>query len=115
MKDKRAGVFKRTAPSPVTARHRVHQSSRHRFKHEHTSSVSVPLHEKNSYTHFMAEYKHTICTITKTFIAIHKQRHRQYERMWGFISGETEILNDVAHRLSELLLHLVGNSWRSDN
>ncbi|XP_078790165.1 uncharacterized protein ccdc178 isoform X3 [Oryzias latipes] len=26
VKDKRAGVFKRTAPSPVTAQHRVHQS-----------------------------------------------------------------------------------------
>lgn len=26
VKDKRAGVFKRTTPSPVTAQHRVHQS-----------------------------------------------------------------------------------------
>eukprot|EP00064_Thunnus_orientalis_P009522 superscaffoldBa00001215_g9546 len=29
VKDKRAGVFKRTAPSPVTAQHRVHQSRQH--------------------------------------------------------------------------------------
>ncbi|KAM6919052.1 uncharacterized protein ccdc178 [Xenentodon cancila] len=29
VKDKRAGVFKRTAPSPVTAQHRVHQSWQH--------------------------------------------------------------------------------------
>lgn len=31
VKDKRAGVFKRTAPSPVTAQHRVHQSKQHSF------------------------------------------------------------------------------------
>uniref|UniRef100_A0A3Q2V5W4 Coiled-coil domain containing 178 n=1 Tax=Haplochromis burtoni TaxID=8153 RepID=A0A3Q2V5W4_HAPBU len=29
VKDKRAGVFKRTTPSPVTAQHRVHQSRQH--------------------------------------------------------------------------------------
>lgn len=46
VKDKRAGVFKRAAPSPVTAQHRVHQSSLHSLRTGSFSTLAQDLGEE---------------------------------------------------------------------
>lgn len=59
MKDKRAGVFKRTTPSPVTAQHRVHQSkpalTLEPAPHEQSGSSAPLHHEGRKVCTFMAE------------------------------------------------------------
>lgn len=59
MKDKRAGVFKRTAPSPVTAQHRVHQSkpalTLEPAPHEQSSSPAPLHHGERKVCTFIAE------------------------------------------------------------
>lgn len=79
MKDKRAGVFKRTTPSPVTAQHRVHQSkpalTLEPAPHEQSGSPAPLHHGGRKVCTFMAQ-KGEMRQHPHSLNAIHADRRR---------------------------------------
>lgn len=98
MKDKRAGVFKRTTPSPVTAQHRVHQSkpalTLEPAPHEQSGSP-VPLqHGGRKVCTFMAE-KEEMRRRPHTLSAIHADRRRGREGKRAICQQQRKRMNEA--------------------